>query len=103
MNSYDIAGNYLLIDDGQKEWVLLAHLQPHSSPVEVGQHVAVGQEVGLCGNSGRSSEPHLHFHMQNSADTDRATGLPITFQQFLQEGKRVQSGQIPDAVTVQNQ
>lgn len=103
MNSYDIAGNYLLIDDSHQEWVLLAHLQPHSSHVEVGQHLVMGQEVGLCGNSGRSSEPHLHFHMQNNADANRAAGLPITFQQFLQDGKAVQTGQIPDAVTVQNQ
>ena len=102
MNSYDIAGNYLLIDDGHQEWVLLAHLQPHSSPVEVGQHVAAGQKIGSCGNSGRSSEPHLHVHMQNSADTDRAAGLPITFQQYIQDGKPVEVGQIPDAVTVQN-
>lgn len=103
MNSYDIAGNYLVIDAGHQEWVLLAHLQPHSSHVEVGQHLVAGQEVGLCGNSGHSSEPHLHFHMQNSADTDRAAGLPITFQQFLQDSKPVQKAQIPDAVTVQNQ
>lgn len=103
MNSYDVAGNYLVIDDGHQEWVLLAHLQPHSSRVEVGQKVVIGQEVGLCGNSGRSTEPHLHFHMQNSVDPNQAAGLPVTFHQYIQDGKPVGAGQIPDAVTVQNQ
>jgi murein DD-endopeptidase MepM/ murein hydrolase activator NlpD len=38
-----------------------AHLFPESIEVEPGQHVDVGQRIGLSGNTGYSSGPHLHF------------------------------------------
>lgn len=44
--------------------VLLAHMQPGSVRVSVGDAVAVGAPIGVVGNSGNSDEPHLHLHAQ---------------------------------------
>ena len=59
--------------------VLLAHLKQHSVPVEPGQTVTVGQKLGEVGNTGNTSEPHLHIHAQRpSTDPDRPlAGEPL--------------------------
>lgn len=56
-------GNHVILDCGGL-WVVLAHLRPGSIPVSEGQDVAEGAPLGEVGNSGRSSEPHLHIHVQ---------------------------------------
>ena len=57
------AGNYVLMRCGAAD-VLLAHFRPASVRVRTGQRVAVGQALAEVGNSGSSSEPHLHIHAQ---------------------------------------
>lgn len=47
--------------------------------VEPGERVAVGQRVGRCGNSGNSSEPHLHYQLQDSPGFFTAMSLPPAF------------------------
>lgn len=59
-------GNYILIHHPAGGVVLLAHLQQHSIKVAPGSYVAVGQFIAACGNSGRSPQPHLHLHVQES-------------------------------------
>jgi murein DD-endopeptidase MepM/ murein hydrolase activator NlpD len=61
--------------------VFLCHLQNGSVRVNVGDAVFVGDEIGRCGNSGRTTMPHLHVHAQDLPDYafDRANGLPIAF------------------------
>ena len=56
-------GNSVRIDTG-REQVLLAHLVPGSVPVEAGQRVARGDVIGRVGNSGNTTEPHLHIHAE---------------------------------------
>ena len=48
-----------------------------------------GQIVGLCGNSGNSSEPHLHYHLQNSTMLAEAFGIKVRFAtvKLLRDGK----------------
>jgi hypothetical protein len=75
-----LAGNHVVIavaDDGP--YVLLAHLQRGSLQVQVGQRVAVGDPVGRCGNSGNSTEPHVHLQVSDSTDWATASGLPFMF------------------------
>ncbi|OLP72647.1 peptidase, partial [Salmonella enterica subsp. enterica serovar Javiana] len=55
-----LAGNHLLIRTDPGVVVALCHLQRRSLLVRVGDTVRVGQQVGRCGNSGNSTEPHLH-------------------------------------------
>lgn len=75
----DIRGNCVVIEHAGDEYSVLAHLIPGSVKVGGGEQVARGQEIGRCGNSGNSSEPHLHFHVQDRANFFEAAGLPVTF------------------------
>jgi len=75
----DIRGNYILIRHAENEYGLLAHLKPGSILVKVGDQVKRGQCVALCGNSGNSSEPHLHFQIQDGISFYTSAGLPIEF------------------------
>jgi murein DD-endopeptidase MepM/ murein hydrolase activator NlpD len=69
--------------------VLYAHLAPHSVRVNVGDRVERGQPIGRCGHTGHSSEPHLHFHLQDREDFFTAAGLPIRFKNLVVEGQPV--------------
>ena len=71
---------------------MFAHIRPGSVRVKVGQTVAAGDTLGLCGNSGNSSEPHLHYHLQNSPRLFDADGLPAQFVNYLSNGKSVARG-----------
>jgi murein DD-endopeptidase MepM/ murein hydrolase activator NlpD len=86
-------GNYLVIDHGRNEFSMMAHLKPGSIKVSVGERVVAGQQVAACGNSGRSSEPHLHYHLQNSPRWFDGEGLPAQFQAFEADGQLVQRGE----------
>ena len=76
---YRLAGNYVVIKHAENEYSFLAHLKQGSIRVESGDHVEQGQEVGRCGHSGNSSEPHLHFHAQDHPIPYIGAGLPIQF------------------------
>jgi len=68
MNPEQPAGNVVVIDHGNGEFSFLAHLQEGSVEVKVGDRVAKGDEIGLSGNSGNSSEPHLHYQVSDRPD-----------------------------------
>lgn len=78
----DIRGNYIVIKHADKEYSCLAHLMPDSITVSVGEHVKRKQQIALCGNSGNTSEPHLHFQIQNGKNFFFSAGLPIHFEQI---------------------
>ncbi|MHB8434855.1 MAG: M23 family metallopeptidase [Acidimicrobiales bacterium] len=59
------AGNHVDIDTGGEQ-VLLAHLRQGSVAVRPGDKVRAGDEIGRVGNSGNSTEPHLHIHATGS-------------------------------------
>lgn len=61
------AGNHVLIECGEFE-VLLAHLRQHSLQVRVGEAVTIGDHLGDVGNSGNTSEPHLHIHAERNGE-----------------------------------
>ena len=102
MNPYYAFGNSIVIKDASNEYAVIGHFKPNSFRIKVGQHIAMSQVVGLCGNSGNSSEPHIHFHMQNKMNVADADGLPITFRNFSQDGKDIVSGHIDGHTTVGN-
>lgn len=75
------AGNYLVIRVAPKRYVLFAHLQQGSIAVAVGDRVEAGQVVARVGNSGNTSEPHLHIQVQDRPDFDRAARtLPLVYR-----------------------
>lgn len=103
MNAMFLPGNCVEIDDGRGEYLVLAHLQPYRIAVKVGESVRLGQLIGYCGNSGNASEPHLHLQMQDGPDMSTASGLPITFRRFLENGNPVAEGVALGHVTLANQ
>ncbi|MGJ7441078.1 M23 family metallopeptidase [Aquipuribacter sp. MA13-6] len=62
--------------------VLLAHLRRGSLRVAPGDRVALGQPLGACGNSGNSTEPHVHLQAMDGPDGTTARGLPVVFLDY---------------------
>ena len=75
-----ILGNYVMIRHAADEYSLCAHLKQGSVPVEVGDPVDRGQRIGACGHSGNSTEPHLHFHVQDHPNLYLGAGVPVAFK-----------------------
>ena len=77
----NVAGNYVVIEAGKGRFVLMAHLQHGSVCVAPGDPVRAGQPIASCGNSGNTSQPHLHIQVQNQPDfyDDGVETYPILF------------------------
>ncbi|PHQ24445.1 peptidase M23 [Marinobacter guineae] len=73
MNRDNMAGNYVAIDCG-RFFVIVAHLRQGSIPVQPGDRVETGNPLGEMGNSGNSSEPHLHIHAQRGLPEEAPFG-----------------------------
>jgi murein DD-endopeptidase MepM/ murein hydrolase activator NlpD len=79
-----VTGNQLILAlDSGGPFVALAHLRNGSLLVRPGDPVAVGQPVAACGNSGNSTQPHVHVQVMDSADLLAARGLPMAFRSYL--------------------
>lgn len=74
-------GNHVVIRLADGTHFTLAHLQRGSVRVRAGERVTAGQQVGACGNSGNSTEPHLHCQRQDRAHPAFAVGLPWTIRE----------------------
>jgi hypothetical protein len=87
INPVEADGNsvFLRLDDGR--YVAYAHMSPGSLRVKVGDRVTRGQVLGLLGNSGNSSAPHLHLHVMNAPVVLGANGLPYVFDRFTITGR----------------
>jgi murein DD-endopeptidase MepM/ murein hydrolase activator NlpD len=88
MNPFFPTGNTVVLKTDNAEYLVFAHFKQHSIKVEQGQRVKQGDLLGLCGNSGNSSEAHLHFHVQNIEDLNRATGVKCYFAEILVNGEK---------------
>jgi hypothetical protein len=89
------AGNHVLIDLGNEEYALLAHLRKGSVRVKVGQAVKAGEVIGQCGNSGNSAEPHIHLHLQDRKEIfARAVALPAQFRKLEIDGRPMDRGTV---------
>lgn len=83
MNEEAPAGNVVVIDHGNGEYSFLAHLQKGSVKVAVGDKVAKGDPIGLCGNSGNSSEPHLHYQVSDNKDLFSGKSIRVLWEEGL--------------------
>lgn len=72
-------GNLVIIDHGNGEFSMIGHLRHGSVKVRPGDRVAQGQIIGLMGNSGDTTGPHVHYQLQNGPDWERSDGLPVAF------------------------
>ncbi|MDT9600501.1 M23 family metallopeptidase [Sphingosinicella rhizophila] len=88
------AGNHVVIQHARSVHSLIAHLQSGSVLVQKGDEVKAGQRVGSCGNSGRSSEPHVHFHLQTTGTFGGdAVGIPPLFRDIQVDGRDAKPGE----------
>ncbi|GGW07089.1 M23 family metallopeptidase [Streptomyces globisporus] len=75
-----VIGNHVILDLGDGTYAAYAHVRRGSLRVKAGDTVRAGQRIGSVGNSGNSSEPHLHVHLMDSPDLDDARGVPFTWR-----------------------
>jgi hypothetical protein len=76
-----VAGNHVVVALGPAgPFVLVAHLRQGSVRVVPGGAVAAGDVLGACGNSGNSTQPHIHVQVTDSLDWSSARGLPMLFR-----------------------
>ncbi|ROV67325.1 MULTISPECIES: M23 family metallopeptidase [Streptomyces] len=78
--AHRVIGNHVILDLGDGTYAVYAHAQRGSLRVKAGDTVRAGQQIARCGNSGNSSEPHLHVHLMDSPDLDDARGVPFTWR-----------------------
>ena len=87
LNPIYIPGNSVILRTENNEFLFFAHFKQNSIAVKMGQKVKQGELLGLCGNSGNSSEPHLHYHIQNIENTNKATGVKSYFSEIFVNGE----------------
>ncbi len=87
-------GNYVVIEVAPGEFLFVAHLRPGSVQVVPGQPVVAGQVIARVGNSGRSTEPHVHLHLQDTPRPFFGEGIPLMFSDY-RVGDRLVTRGIP--------
>ncbi|KAB3525741.1 M23 family metallopeptidase [Alkaliphilus serpentinus] len=90
----DFRGNFVVIKHQENEYSFMAHFIPGTFEVNKGDFVKRGQVIGKCGNSGHSTEPHLHFHFQDHPNFYQGKGLPIKFSNVIINGEYKEEGYI---------
>jgi hypothetical protein len=75
-------GNHVIVKIRPAKYAVYAHMQPGSVRVQPGQQVRSGEVLGLLGNSGNSTTPHLHFSIQNGPHPLASSSLPFVIDRF---------------------
>jgi len=75
-----LCGNYIIIDHGNGEYSAYMHVSEGTIKKKVGDHVTAGEAIAKVGNTGHSTEPHLHFQVMDAQDFLVANGLPVMFR-----------------------
>ncbi len=78
-------GNFVVLWHAPGLYSVVAHLATGTVKVTEGQSVSAGDVLGLCGSSGRSPEPHLHFQLQGAPEVGSPT-LPCRFGDVVRRG-----------------
>ena len=78
-------GNFVVIDHGSGEFSMIAHFQPGSVKVAVGDKVTQGQVLGKLGHSGDTDTPHVHYQLQSGPDWEYSDALPCHFDNIDQK------------------
>jgi murein DD-endopeptidase MepM/ murein hydrolase activator NlpD len=91
-SKYDCAANYILIkhrDDTLGQYV---HLAQDGNRVNVGDCVRAGDFIGLSGNTGHTTGPHLHFSVFKAKDGKQRQSIPIKYKTANDEAIALQKG-----------
>jgi hypothetical protein len=79
-HQFDVDTNYILLRHADGTCGEYLHIETDGATVKVGQEVEAGQSIGRSGNTGNSSEPHLHFGVFTNIDALTRTSFPIRWQ-----------------------
>jgi hypothetical protein len=82
----NLGGNMVVVDIGGGAFAFYAHMQRGSLTVKLGDRVKAGQVLGLLGNTGNSTGPHLHFQLMDGPSPLNANGIPYVFHHFTTSG-----------------
>ncbi len=85
-------GNHIVLRVAPREFLFLCHLKPGSVRVTKGDSVHQGQSLAQVGNSGNTSEPHLHVHLQDTDEPGFGEGVPLYFSNYRVGEKVVKKG-----------
>lgn len=85
----EYAGNHLILDIGGGCYAAYMHCRPNSFLVAVGDLVTEGQPIARLGNSGNSTEPHLHFQLNDQPNAWFSHGLPFVIKRYTKVGEVV--------------
>lgn len=85
-------GNHVILEVASSEYLFICHMQPRSITVKAGDAVQVGQIIGAVGNSGNTSEPHIHVHLQDTPISYIAEGIPFYYYHYRVDGELVECG-----------
>ena len=87
MNPIYVPGNTVVLKTSNQEYLFFCHFKQHSIQVKQDQKIKKGQLLGLCGNSGNSSEPHIHFHLQDTDNMLTGIGIKCYFEKIMVNGQ----------------
>jgi murein DD-endopeptidase MepM/ murein hydrolase activator NlpD len=79
-------GNSIVLEIAPREYLFMVHLRSGTIRVRKGDHVERGDVVARVGNSGNTSEPHLHVHVQDSPTAGDGQGVPFHFGNYVLDG-----------------
>jgi hypothetical protein len=82
----NIAGNHVIVQIAPGQFATVGHLKNGSIKVRLHQHVRRGEVLGLLGNTGNSTAPHMHFQLTDRSSVLQAQGIPFVFAQFTYLG-----------------
>jgi hypothetical protein len=86
-----VAGNHVVIEVAPGgPYVLVAHLQHGSLCVSAGERLELGDPVGACGNTGNSTQPHVHLQAVDSLSWETANAVPIVFRSYRAVASRAE-------------
>jgi hypothetical protein len=79
-------GNAIVIDHQNGEYSLICHFKYNSIKVKVGNTIKQGDILGLCGNTGNTTQPHIHFNLQDGPKMHSSNALPAQFAKIKVNG-----------------
>jgi murein DD-endopeptidase MepM/ murein hydrolase activator NlpD len=93
----ELGGNYVIVDIGDGNFAFYAHMIPGSASVKVGDKVTLGQVIGRLGNSGNTTEAHLHFHVTRAPVPLSGDNVPFEIARFTFAGTLDGDRFVPEA------
>jgi hypothetical protein len=102
ISSDTLAGNHIIQDLGDGHFAAYAHLRPGTLKVKVGDTIHAGDVIGRLGNTGNSSEPHLHFQVCDAPSFPDSEGLPFAIDKFTRDDFKIDNAKGHTALVVKS-